>query len=104
MGDLSSLTLIKPIVGQSMVKFKILDDLFKDVVIRQDTVVFYIDVYAIVCRCYNPNMVEKINHMNPKMVLIDFVVSIMNCLGHYRFFTVKNLGKKSKIVLTHERN
>lgn len=102
MGDLSSFTLIKPIVGQSMVKFKVLDDLFKNVVIRQDTVVFYIDVYAIVCRCYNPNMVEKINHMNPKMVLIDFVVSIMNCLGHYRFFTVKNLGKKSKIVLTHE--
>ena len=101
MAKVETLTLIKPIVGMSMLKYKELDDLFSEIDIEQDTVVLYFDLYSIICRCYSKDFEQKLDRVSGNFRIIDFVIAILNCIGHYRLYFASRLNKKSKIILTH---
>ena len=103
MAGVNSFTLIKPMIGISKVKYDVLDREFSRIRIDQKSVVFYMDLYTIICRCYRNDFADKLSRADSTINMIDFVIGIMNTIAHYRFYTVHRLKKKSYIVLTCDR-
>lgn len=99
--DVNKLTTIQSVVGMNCFKFDVLDEAFKDIKIEQDEVTLFIDLYMLICHCYSEQFAKKIERADSTVVTTDFVVSIMNALGHYKFYVVKRLKKKCSIVLMH---
>ena len=85
-----------------MIKFDELDELFDDIYIEQDEVVFYLDLYSVICRCYQNRFAESIEHCTDQLLITDFVIGILNVLAHYRKYTTTRLRKKSSIVVTFD--
>lgn len=103
MSKINTFTGLKQSIGMSQIKYDVLDKLFSKIEIESDTVVFHVDLYTIICRCYSMQNLEKLSRADSTAMMVDFVVGIMNCLGHYRFYTVNRLHRKSVIILTCDR-
>lgn len=97
----NKLTTLQSTIGMNCFKFDILDEKLQSVRIVQDKVTVYIDLYALICKCYSESFVNKLDRADSAVVLTDLVVTLLNALGHYKFYVVKRLKKKCAIVLIH---
>ena len=97
----NKLTSIQSIIGMNCFKFDVLDTILQSLNINQDEVTIYIDLYALICKCYSDSFANKIDRADSAIVTTDFVVTLLNALGHYKFYVVKRLKKRCSVVLIH---
>lgn len=92
-------SMLKYIVGSTMLKYEILDDLFKDIVIEPDEVVIHLDMWHIFKRFfrnYNSSFFTTV----PEQILVqDVVVGCINVIAHYRKYVAAKLHKDNVVLI-----
>ena len=99
MGEFDSSSTIKYMIGPSMIKYQVLDDLFKNIRINEHVVVFHVDAWSILYRMYRTRYLETIHSVPTEVLVKDLVVSFINVLGHYRKYFYKHLHKTNDILV-----
>lgn len=100
MMNVDQLNLVQNVVGSSMIKFDILDEMFDKIKISESKIVFHIDMVAVLCRCYQGRLAELLDNATPSWNVMSFVISMMNVIAHYRKYCVFKLHKENAIVIT----
>ena len=78
MGEFDSSSTIKYMIGPSMIKYQVLDDLFKNIRINEHVVVFHVDAWSILYRMYRTKYLETIHSVPTEVLVKDLVVSFIN--------------------------
>ena len=96
-------SMAKLLVNASRVKYEVLNELFEDIDIKNDTVNFFIDAHRLYYRLL-VNKNSSVVHANGINVLVmDIVLSTLNTIGHYRRYLATRKKKSNRIFLIVNR-
>ena len=104
MQNIDLISLADMLIGASMIRFDILDQLFEPIKIKQKQVVFHLDLNAILCRIYQKNTwtADALSQVDPNMLKLRIIISVLNAIAHYRKYMTFRLRKKNTIVVTYD--
>lgn len=105
----NDVSLLKYTIGTSMIRYETLDEIFsplKEYIRSYPDVVFHFELTAALCRCYqsskNDGLMNSISRMDPNLLRIQLVISILNVVAHYRKYLTFKLRCKNTIVITYD--
>ena len=96
---MSATSIAKYLIGASNIKYEVLDEIFKDVVIKSDIINLYIDTDYVFHRLYRNSTNSDLYAVEGNVLIMDIVVTMVNMLGHYRRYFATRLHKDNRIFL-----
>lgn len=97
--DFSSDSVIKFIIGSSRIKYDILNQLFKNIWITDQTIVMHVDAHAILYRLYREKYLDPLYSVQYDVLIKDIVIEFLNVIGHYRRYIATRLHKTNNIII-----
>ena len=92
-------SMIKYLVGSTMIKYEQLDELFKDIQIANDQVVIHLDAWHIFKRFFRDDITHFFTTVPEEILVQEIVVGFINIIAHYRKYVAANLHKDNVILV-----
>ena len=99
------MNMLGPAIGSSQIKFSVLDELFKNISIKNEHVVFHMDLSSVFCRCYNLSTwtYQSWQNTDTHHLTMQIVIRILNTIAHYRKYITFKLKKKNTFIITFDQ-
>lgn len=92
-------SMIKYLVGSTMIKYEQLDELFKDIQIANDQVVIHLDAWHIFKRFFRDDITHFFTTVPEEILVQEIVVGFINIIAHYRKYVAAKLHKDNVILV-----
>lgn len=96
-------SLVPLLINSAKIKYAVLDDLFKDVHIPDNTVNLYLDGFYIFYKLYRSEYLVDVNTTDIGSFIKDVVISTLNTVAHYRRYLFTRLHKTNRIFIVFNR-
>ena len=93
-------SMLKYLLGKTMIKYETLDTLFTNVYIKPDQVVFHIDAWHVFKRFFRKKEASFFTTVPEDVLVREVVIGFINIIGHYRKYIAAKL-KKDNIILIY---
>lgn len=101
--DFDQISMVPRLINSSKIKYAVLDELFKNIQIQEETVNLYIDGYYIFYKLYQASYRVDIYRTDMEDFILETVTAFLNVLGHYRRYIITRLGKNNRIFVVYNR-
>ena len=92
-------TIVPNLIGNACIRYNRLDEIFEDIDIDSDTILFHVNAEDIFYRFYRDKDLNLLLHNEIEYMVQDCVIGFINFLAHYRMYFATKLHKNNKIFV-----
>ena len=92
-------SLVKYLIGSTMVKYETMDEMFKNVNIKPDQVVFHLDAWHIFKRFFRNKSASFFTTVPEDVLVKEITIGFINIIGHYRKYIAAKLKKDNVFLI-----